>query len=240
MQPLLQRISSVLLVLLAILCFSTQATAQKKNKRTKVVVENETKPFRFDTVRAVKNAFKMNPLIFLTGEIPLYYERALSPQISVEAAIGITLRNYISLSFNEDTDDFGGGIEILTKPSFHFAFRYYFDDNVELAGLYLSPEFSYRNYSKYVTEKDDDGGFTDQKLLDERIYNDIKLVLGYQVLSHSSNWVVDMYTGLGARVRSLSIVKEQNTLGNGFNYEVEEKSDIVPAFYLGFKLGYGF
>lgn len=221
-----------------LLLFTTAAYGQKK--RTRIVVEDETKPFRFDTIHAVKNVFKLNPLLFLTGEIPLYYERALGPQLSVEAAIGITLRNYISLSFNEEVDDFGGGIEILTKPSYHLAIRYFFEKNIELEGLYLSPEFSHRNYSKYISEKGDDGRFTDTKHLDERIYNDIKLLLGYQVLMHSNNMVIDMYTGLGARVRDQQIVYEHNTLGNGWNYRVEENSDVVPALYLGFKVGIGF
>jgi len=223
------------------LCFSIltlSATAQKS--RTRVLVQNDKQQVRFDTVQCVKNAFKLNPLIFLTGEIPVYYERALSPQISFEIALGYTFRNYMSLLYGNEADDFGGGVEILPNPSFHFAVRYYFEPNLELEGLYLSPEFSYRKYSKNIAVKDADGRFTDENNLDERKFNDIKVLIGYQSLSHSSNWLLDFYTGLGVRVRDMQIVEETNHLGNGWSYNIEQVNDIVPAFYIGIKFGLGF
>ena len=230
------RIFAVLVLCLSILTLS--ASGQKR--RTRILVQDDKDQVRFDTVQCVKNAFKLNPLVFLTGEIPLYYERALSPQISFEIAVGYTFRNYVSLLYGNEADDFGGGVEILPNPSFHFAVRYYFEPNLELEGLYLSPEFSYRKYSKTIAVKDADGRFTDQNNLDERVYNDVKVLIGYQSLSHSSNWMLDFYTGLGVRVRDMQIVEETNNLGSGWSYEIEQVNDIVPAFYAGVKFGLGF
>lgn len=225
---------------LVLCCTIMTLSANAQKRRTRVLVQDDKHQVRFDTVQAVKNSFKLNPLAFLTGEIPIYYERALSPQISFEVAVGMTFRNYLSLLYGNEADDFGGGVEILPNPSFHFAIRYYFEANLELEGLYLSPEFSYRKYSKNISEKDADGQFTEQSNLDERKFNDIKILIGYQSLSHSSNWLLDFYTGLGVRVRDMQIVEETNHLGNGWSYNIEQVNDIVPAFYIGIKFGLGF
>lgn len=204
-----------------------------------MLVQDDKHQVRFDTIRAVKNSFKLNPLIFLTGEIPIYYERSLSPQISFEFALGLTFRNYLSVLYGNEADDLGGGVEVTPNPSFHFAIRYYFEPNFEQEGLYVSPEFSYRKYSKNISEKDPDGRFSDRSNLDERIYWDVKALVGYQSISHSSNWLLDFYTGLGVRVRDMQIVTETNTIGSGWTYEVEQVNDIVPAIYVGIKFGLG-
>ena len=88
--------------------------------------------------------------------------------------------------FGNEVDDFGGGIEIIVNPSYKLGFKYYFEPNLELEGLYISPEFSHRVYSKYIYEKDPDGRFSDRKNLDERIFNDIKILIGYQTISYLS------------------------------------------------------
>ncbi|MBK7944898.1 MAG: hypothetical protein IPJ85_06120 [Flavobacteriales bacterium] len=101
--------------------------------KARVVLYRERLAQQFDTVDCVKNAFKINPLLFFRGEIPLMYERA--PYATAEHAlgVGVTLRNYMAMSFtgdHPDADDFGSGTEIIPKPSFHIGARFY------LAGRY--------------------------------------------------------------------------------------------------------
>lgn len=215
--------------------------AQPPDKETKVVLFKEHAKTQWDTVNVMKNCVKLNPLLFLQGEIPVYFERAVSPRVSLEVGLGFTARNYISLQIGGEADDFGAGTEVQHRLAAHVAGRYYLTDDLEPYGWYISPEFATRTYTKLITVKDAQGNFTDEILTDERVYNDAKLLIGYQVLSGTSNWLVDFYGGFGARNRDLAKVREEVDLINDTrNYTVEEVDDTVLGVYLGFKFGVGF
>ena len=219
-----------------------QAVAQGKGKSTKVLLYKDRLTAQWDTVNCVKNVFKFNPLLFLRGELPLYYERALSRQISAELAVGITFRNYLGGDLTGDVaDDFSAGTDILVKPSFRAGFRYYLTNDLEPQGMYLQGEFAYLDHSKDISVKDSTGHFTDMRLRDQRLYNDIRLYLGYQRLSSINNWLFDAYCGLGFRNRSLTQVEERlNLTERTWDYSVKETHDNVLAPFLGVKVGYGF
>ena len=85
-------------------------SAQDRGKPNKVVLYKDRLAAQWDTVNCVKNVFKLNPLLFLRGEAPLYYERALSPKISAEVAVGVTFRNYLG---GDLTDSPGQRIAVL-------------------------------------------------------------------------------------------------------------------------------
>ena len=91
MRPL--RLSFLCLLLVT----ATVVFAQDKPK-TGVVLYRDRLAQQFDTVKVVKNIFKLNPLLFFRGEIPLYYERALTRRVRAELAVGFTARNYIGNS----------------------------------------------------------------------------------------------------------------------------------------------
>ena len=223
------------------LLFVLQAAAQ--DPKPKVVLYKDRLAAQFDTVDCVKNVFKINPLLFFRGEIPLYYERALTPKLSIELGIGVTYRNYLALSFvGDDADDFGAGTKIIPRLSFHIAPRFYFQDDLEPQGFYLQPEFAHLQYSKEISLKmDTTGVFTGESLLDERTYDDLRLLAGYQILSGSSNWMVDFYGGLAVRSRNMVVVKENHDVtAETYTYTVTETSDVIPAIFLGVKFGVGF
>lgn len=218
----------------------TSLHAQQK-PRTKVVLYKDRIAAQWDTVSCVKNVIKVNPLLFFRGEVPIYYERALSPKLSAEFAVGLTYRNYINLDIaGDDVDEFSRGTELIAKPSFHAGFRYYLTDDLEPQGSYLQVEFAYLNFSKNITTKDSTGQFTDTKLLDERIFNDVRLYYGYQKLSGTSNWLYDIYGGVALRSRSLKTVEEAfNPALSNWTYALKDEKDVVPAFFLGVKIGLG-
>ncbi len=227
--------------LVALLLVPT-ATVMAQPTQTKVVLYKDRLAAAFDTVDCVKNVVKVNPLLFLRGEIPIYFERAISPKLSIEAGIGVTLRDYLALSFNgNDADDYGAGTEIVPQVSFHVGFRYYFEDDLEPQGLYLQPNFSHLRYTKDIRTKGPTGEFTDVYLRDDRTYNDIRLYVGYQVLSSNSNWMWDLYGGLGYRDRYNIIVNQSVDLTTDqYTYSVEESKDQTVAFFAGVKVGLGF
>ena len=218
------------------------AQPDDRKPRAKVILYKDRIAAQFDTVDCVKNIVKANPLLFFRGEVPLYFERALTANLSLEVGAGLTTRNYLNFSFQGDEpDDFGAGTEIRTRPSFHLGARYYTTDDLEPQGWYWRVELAHLEYVKDIRLKDNSGAFLDERLTDERIYNDIRLVCGYQLLSASSNWLFDVYGGVALRNRSLQIVSESlDLVTDQWTYTVEEKNDIVPAFFLGVKVGLGF
>lgn len=232
------------LVVLAALLLAAPAWAQGKpaKKKTGVVLYRDMVAAKWDTVKCVKNAIKLNPLLFFRGEIPLLYERALSHRLSVELGVGFTWRNYLNLSVgNNDADDYGAGTNIIAKPTYHLGVRWYHTDDIEPQGWYTQLGFAHIEYIKDIKVKNPDGSFSTEKNRDERIYNDIRLLSGYQLLSASSNWLFDVYGGVALRNRSLQIVSESlDLVTDQWTYTVEEKNDIVPAFFLGVKVGLGF
>jgi hypothetical protein len=217
------------------------ASGQDK-QGTKVLLYKDRVAAQFDTVKCVKNVIKANPLLFFRGEIPVYYERALTHRLSIEVGVGITLRNFLNLSvLGDDADDFGAGTEIIPRASFRLGARFYFEDDIEPQGLYLQPELAYLSYSKFIREKGPDGLFTDRKNRDDRVYNDLRLYLGYQMLASTSNWLFDVYGGIGVRDRSMRIVEEEIALPSELRtYYIKEVNDLVPVLFLGVKVGVGF
>lgn len=236
------------IALLLALCapaFAQQDSPAKKPK-PKVVLYKEQLAQQFDTVNCIKNVLKINPLIFFRGEIPLYYERALTPKLSLEAGLGVTLRNYLALSFvGDDADDFGAGTDIIPNLSYHIGARWYLTDDLEPAGWYINPEFAHLTYSKDIRHKRPDGTFSDKSSLDERTYNDVRLLVGYQSINYSSNWLLDFYGGLGFRNRDNIVVKENHIIRadpepDEYVYDIERRNENVLAVFLGVRIGFGF
>ena len=232
----------LLLVATALPGGSMHLHAQEPGKQTKVLLYKERLAAQWDTVKCVKNVFKLNPLAYFRGELPLYYERALSPRLSAEVAVGVTTRSFIGNDFAGDVpDDFSAGTRIIAKPSAHVGFRWYLTDDIEPQGAYLQGEFVYLDHSKDIFKKDSTGHLTDAALRDSRVYNDIRAYAGYQRLSSTSNWLFDVYGGIGLRNRSVARVQERLDLAERqWSYAVLEEHDQVPAFFLGIKIGYGF
>ena len=230
------------LVCALLTCCAVAAFAQ--DGKTKVVLYKDRLAAQFDTVDCVKNVVKVNPLLFFRGEIPIYFERALTPRLSLEVGVGVTLRDYLALSFgSNDADDFGAGTDIIPQLSFHIGARYYLVDDLEPQGTYFQANFSHLQYTKDIHMKAPNGALTDSTLRDDRIYNDFRVYFGYQMLSNNSNWMFDIYSGLGVRDQFNTRVEEQVDLSsdpNQYVYTVTESSEIVPVFFLGVKVGLGF
>lgn len=229
-----------LLALIAALWCASDLLAQEPKPR--VLLYKDRLAEQFDTVKVVKNVVKVNPFLFFRGELPLFYERALTHKLSLELGVGVTLRDYLGLSFmGDDADDFGAGTEIRPNPSYHIAARFYLGQDLEPQGWYLQPAFAHLAYTKDILVRAPDGNFTDERFRDRRVFNDLRLLLGYQLLGASSNWLVDVYGGFGYRDRTMTIVRETIDLTTQqFSYVVEERSDGIPVPYLGFKVGLGF
>jgi hypothetical protein len=118
--------------------------------------------------------------------------------------------------------------------------RYYTTDDLEPQGWYMQLEFANLTYAKDIRKKDAEGQLTDESLRDERVYNDLRFLTGYQMLSSTSNWLFDAYGGIGMRDRHMDEVHDDLDTSTGIHtYTIETVDDIVPVFFLGIKVGLG-
>ena len=191
-----------------------------------------------DSLLAVRNSFKLDPLQIVVGDVPILFEKYIAKHLSLEVGLGITRRNFLSPIFEYDLDNLSRKIKIKSLPSYKIAFRFYFDDNEELDGYYISPEFSYKTNRKDFLELDTVGNLTGNKYVDKRIYSDLKLIVGRQVLSYSSNFLLDYYLGFGYRQKQLQEVHQLQGKNQPYFYEQTAGKNL--AFFIGIKLGFGF
>lgn len=227
---------------LLFLLFAGHAMAQEKHDKTKIVLYKDRLAAAWDTVNCVRNVIKLNPLLFLRGEVPIYYERALSESLSAELALGITYRNYLDLSFaGEPADVFSAGTEIVAKPAYHFGLRWYLTHDIEPQGAYVQAEFAFMDRAHDIRTRDDSGRFTDIRLRDERKYTDVRAYFGYQRLAGNNNWLFDAYCGIGYRTRDIQEVEEHFDIADRhWSYTQSTRNDQVVVPFLGVKVGYGF
>ncbi len=192
-----------------------------------------------DSLVEVYNAFKLDPLQVLRGEISAFYERRISNRLSFEVGLGVTRRNWTLPWFNLDADDLRRNITVLTGPSGRFGIRFYFTESPELNGLYIMPQIAYRRYGKRFGDLDSTGTLTGDTHLDRREIREFNITVGYQQLSVSSNFFFDIYVGLGYVQRNNREVRRLSVPIQAL-YTSESKKDYGFIPVIGLKLGWGF
>ena len=154
--------------------------AMAQNGKTKVVLYKDRLAAQFDTVKCVKNVIKINPLLFFRGEIPIYYERAISP--NAEPGSGRRCHPPRITSPSPST----AMMRMISGPaprssrnlSFHIGCRYYFVDDLEPQGTYLQPGL----LAPAIHQGHPGEGCRwrispTSTMRDDRIYNDIRVLL---------------------------------------------------------------
>jgi hypothetical protein len=207
-------------------------------KKVQVFDESDTKSI-FDGKKE-ENLIKINPLLIFYGEIPIYYERLLTPTLSAEIGIGPTLSpGTLSETFSdiveEETEEYTSLMGLTLKTSV----RFYPDGAKNFPyGLYLGPEFRFKSYNREFEVPDGsqpNGGKLDIK----STYTDMSILGGYQN-DIDNNFYIDYYLGVGIRSKKREFIdSEYDNLGNR-TYIIDAKKSQVPLLSLGFKLGVSF
>jgi len=192
-----------------------------------------------DTLIAVRNAVKVDPVQVIFGDFRIYYERLISNHYSFEVGLGFTRRNYAAGWFDYELDNLGDNVNIETGYSVSLAFRRYFQDYEELHGLYLSAAGNYRLYSKEITPIDTTGSPAGMDFRDERYTLSLIFNIGYQALPLTSNVFADFYTGPAIRFKNYDIVKTTST-NDPDAYYVENLEEVVLGWEVGIRIGFGF
>lgn len=241
-------------VLLAIFPVFAFAQTDTGNQR-KVIVYNQDQ--YFGGYQTVNNVVKMNPLLIFTGDIPLYYERKLTENISAEGAIGVTTRNYLRELWDYASNPFYtekqaySFDDIIGKVGFslRLAGRYYPASDVSAPHeFYFGPSIDFRryNYAVPMAEEDPSTGELRFSLYEEmngnRSFTDVKIMFGYSDF-FEKNLMVEYYGGIGMRFISEDrfYIDEiaQPTGGNIPQTAIINDKKTVPIFSAGVKLGIG-
>ncbi|MFN6944488.1 MAG: hypothetical protein ACK4ND_06040 [Cytophagaceae bacterium] len=203
----------------------------------------------FSETSSWKNsALKVNPLLIMVGDMPIYYERKLGERISVELGAGITTQNFlyeIGRAFNEPI---GNDYEMtLREHSFGYSLsgslRLYYEE--ALKGLYIGPEFRMRHYASEIRQ------CGSQTIIrrEHRNMQDITFQFGY-IAYLGGNLFFDFYIGIGPRfideIRGHCVREyEQNDpFGNYSSYThkliMEPNKVSRLTFNSGLKVGFSF
>ena len=107
----------------------TSLVAQNRNVvQVEVVEKNESQKSEWFQ----NTSIKLNPLLFLRGDIPLYFEMGMSKDFAIEAGIGFTNTDYVSVGTDLvsgfDYDDAGFDLKNKLGYSGRIGVRYYASD----------------------------------------------------------------------------------------------------------------
>ena len=232
--------------------------AQDTVKTTLIIFDqdnlNEVTHKNDKDVKNQKNAFKFNPLLILNGETPIYYERALNNNVSIEGAIGMTFKNYMgnALSFlgEEDEDEIYDTKKekIKSNISFKLGIRYYTAD-VVLDGFYFALEYANRKYSTEQTityniyNPITSFSTTQTNIFNtEKSFNEFKLIAGSQNHNYWDNFFIDYYFGVGINKQNIKKIDRIEDINNSsyYTYELISENKISPSLYAGLKIGFAF
>lgn len=210
-----------------------------------------------DKISQFKNAIKINPLLFLRGELPIYYERVIHKNFSLEAAIGLTFKDYLGGIFEEmSSDDFDLiGADVTEKMKANISYKFgvrFFPSGYALDGVYFSLEFAKRNFDMNLSIKNNIPEFdpitftqiinnTVYTFNEKRYHTEIKFIYGENEFYFWDNMFLDYYVGAGIDFYSEKKVKvTSENFTNKHTYSLESSNNIIPKFYLGVKYGFVF
>lgn len=192
------------------------------------------------------NVIKINPLAALSGQFPIYFERVLGPHFSVEVAAGPTLYSnaqLISEILSEDGDFqedliFQKKIGLLGK----IGVRYY-PSKRDLApdGFFMAGEVQFTNFKRTTFGYGQNG----EQLTSGTAYKvGIKKTDYFRVVAGWSsvydNFVSEYFIGFSLRDKSIDRLLGLDDTTGTYSNAIVSTSEIIPAFLVGWKIGFSF
>lgn len=192
-----------------------------------------------DSLYAVRNAVKLDPLQIAIGDIEVFYERIIAEGFSLEVGAGITRRNYAAGWNDYSLDNLGRNVDIKTGYAFTFAVRKYLQSSDELSGPYVSLGMKFLKYETDFEVVDTTGVLTSDVFTDIRNYTNVEGLVGYQLLPQTSNLFMDVYVGVAYRKKDFDVV-HSSAVNDPESYTIEHETENDFAFRVGVKIGWGF
>jgi site-specific DNA-adenine methylase len=171
------------------------------------VIYNKISGYNLPFTNEQKHLIKLNPLLIINGDIPVYYERRLKENWAVEGSAGITLKDYLHDLFYFDPNmpsDVNVVPERKFKPGYSFSFspRFYPSGIFEESEIfYFAPELRYRKYRSQALKGESFNSSFQEDFVDEyRQLIDIKLSFGY-ITYLDDHVFIEWYGGIGIRAK---------------------------------------
>jgi hypothetical protein len=214
-----------------------------------------------------KNILKIAPLSFISGYIPLYFEREITPFFSLQAGIGITTKNYLkqwanNLDFsknittqntwntpgNEGNENYYNGNDYTHRSSsigYYFSIqpRIYFE-NEGMDGAFFGisyDRFRYNTFSDKIVNgsmgQDGNPVFSNERYKEYENISDISAIFGTQTLYEH----IALEYSLGIALRNVSSRQYAYTYDNSTGKYIDGYSDqkkTTPAITISIKVGY--
>lgn len=192
-------------------------------------------------------AIKINPLLIINGDIPLLIERKIKDNLTVEAGVGITFKDFIfnSVYKNPQASQLSlRSIDSRQYPigySLSLAAKYYFsvEEPNKVEGSYFSAEVRYRNYKSQALKFDanalSNSISADDWVNESRELTDIKISYG-NIQYLSNRFFMEFYSGLGIRLRNIYHAYYSDYTGLN-NTVLLHQQDIRPLVSVGIKFG---
>lgn len=243
----MRKIFAMLFGLALLLPEGAQAQRTFSSGNTPVIVTESTQENFAAPQTAAKPAFspktsiKLNPLLILSGDMPLYIEQKIVDKVTFEVSGGMTYDNFTTLF---DLDHYPEEITRRNEMGYSFSggLRYYPSESyATMEGYYFAPEFRRRVYNSTITGVQ---GITINPVKHSRTVTDMKLIFGYTDY-FEDHIFFDAYIGVGMRDKNYrNLVRAGANLYNGQTfeqtYEIWNDNIAKPVFALGFKLGFSF
>ncbi len=213
-------------VFINVVCCST-ILAQKRDASTITYVEQSNNA---NVKTHQRIALKLNPLLLVRGDIPVYYEMSLSNRLSVELGVGLTAIDYLtSRNYNLDPDqDLDYKIEL--GFSVRGGLRYYTSDySYEPHGFYFGVTYRLQNFKSELTKINNFDNLSENI---EAVNNDARFEIGF-VNTFEEGVFIEPYIGIGFRSRDYDKI-----IIDEFVYSINRTNDIVPYFSIGAKIGF--
>jgi len=192
-----------------------------------------------DSIYAIRNAIKYDPVQIIVGDFSFYYERFLAPGWGAEAGVGFTRRNYAAGWNDYSLDNLARNVDIGTGYSYSLSLRKYLRAAEELGGFYTALGYSERKYYTTYAVVDTAGELTGDQFDDTRLHRTVSLAVGYQALGITSNLFVDFFIGAAVRFREFDTVVATDIF-DASTFSVVPSNSTQWGILAGLKFGFGF
>jgi hypothetical protein len=231
---------------------SAPADSSAANKQTPILITDSNAGEYFgsnsgnSTVKPpqkLHTSLKINPLLVISGDMPVYLEHRIGERLTAEISLGVTYNNVLT-----DWVDSEYYPEQLAKQnemgySYSAAVRYYPSRSYEtMEGYYFTPEYRHRVYNATATSLMDSPISVNQS----RNVSEGRLLFGYTDF-FEDHIFIDVFAGIGMRTNQYrNMISDEGSIFNSQTMEVAQKystynpSRTSPVFALGFKVGFAF
>ena len=188
--------------------------------------------------KEVFHAIKIDPVLFIVGELPIFYEHRLGNKTSFEIGLGITMLDYINSGIISEASisEYYDSRNVKLGYTISGEFRFYPSNHTRaLEDIYFGPHIKFKQYNTSLINC----GSPLEEALDEHItYLNAQLKVGY-IIYPSDRVFFDWYGGIGLKFTNNNGYTCSSS-GNTSTVVSNNFSSMKPALSLGTRLGFAF